>query len=211
LVTPASIAIQPANDLLFVSDIAVPYAVRVFANVSTAGFNGNLPPIRTITSADIQSPIGINFGAGDTLYVANSVGIPRVSVFANASSANGPTAATRVITSTGAFTGLFDVFVDGSDRLFVVDSSDDQIHVFNNASTLNGNVSPSVTLTIPGAGTLSAIAVDAAGTGYVVDFALHAVYSYDNIATRNGTIPPDRTLQGANTQLLGPIRVFLLE
>jgi hypothetical protein len=56
---------------------------------------------------------------------------------------------------------------------------------------------------------LTAIAVDANGVGYIVDNTLNAVYSYDNIATRNGTIAPDRTLQGAATQLNGPIRVFL--
>lgn len=207
--TPASIAIQSTNDLLFVSDLGA-NAVFVFGGASTPGFNGNLAPLRTITSADIQSPIGINFGANDTLYVANSAGVPRVAVFANASSLNGAVAATRVITS-AAFTGLFDVFVDASDRMYVVDVVDDQVHVFNNASTLNGNVAPAVTLTVPGAGNLTAVAVDSEGTGYLVDNTLNAVYSYDDIATRNGTIAPDRTLQGANTQLNGPIRVYLLE
>ena len=95
--------------------------------------------------------------------------------------------------------------------MFVVDAGDDQIHVFNDASTLNGPVQPSVTLTVPGAGTLTAVAVDAAGIGYIVDNTLNAVYSYDNIATRNGSIAPDRTLKGVNTQLNRPIRVFLVQ
>jgi len=209
LVTPESVAIQAVNDLLFVSDVGA-NAVFVFSNASTPSFNGNLPPLRTITSADMSGPIGINLDGNDNLYVANSV-TDNVVVFANASSVNGPTPATRFIDS-AAFTDLFDVFIDESDRMYVVDFGDDQIHVFNNASTLNSAVaSPDVTLTVPGAGALTAIAVDSGGTGYVVDNTLSAVYSYDNIATRNGTIAPDRTLQGANTQLVGPIRVFLVE
>lgn len=204
---PASLAFRTTSDLLFVSDIGTD-AVQVFQGASTSGFNGNLAPIRTITSGNFTDPIGINFGAGDTLYVADSV-IPRVAVFDNASTLNGNVTATRTITS-AAFTALFDVFVDtANNRMFVVDFGDDQIHVFNNASTRNGNIAPDVTLTVPGAGQLTAIAVDANGVGYIVDNTLNAVYSYDNIATRNGTIAPDRTLQGAATQLNGPIRVFL--
>ncbi|HOA72532.1 MAG TPA: PKD domain-containing protein [Phycisphaerae bacterium] len=209
LVVPATLAIRPESELLFVGDLTA-NSIFVFGGVSTNAFNGNLAPLRTITSPDLQGPIGINFGANDTLYVANSAGVPRVSVFANASTLNGNVAATRVITST-VFNGLFDVFVDANDRMYVVDVIDDQVHVFNNASTLNGNVAPSVTLTIPGAGQLTAIAVDRQGVGYVVDNTLNAVYSYDNIASRNGTVTPDRVLQGANTQLTNPIRVFLLE
>ena len=45
----------------------------------------------------------------------------------------------------------------------------------------------------------------------VEDVALNALYSYDDIATRNGTFAPDRTLTGANTQLVGPLRVYLTE
>jgi hypothetical protein len=82
--------------------------------------------------------------------------------------------------------------------------------VFENASTRNGNIMPDVSLTVSGAGTLTAVAVDSNGVGYIVDSLANAVYSYDNIAARNGTFAPDRTLKGASTQLNKPIRVFLL-
>ena len=74
-------------------------------------------------------------------------------------------------------------------------------------------MAPDVSLTVAGATTLTAIAVDSANNGYIVDneAGTGAVYGYDNIATRNGVLPPDRTLTGGNTQLDGPIRVFLLE
>jgi sugar lactone lactonase YvrE len=209
LTTPASLAVKTASDLLFVSDLT-PARILVFASVSTSGFNGNMAPLRTITSPDVVSPIGINFGAGDTLYVANGGATRTIAVFDNASTLNGTVAATRVISS-ASFVGLFDVYVDAAnDRMFVVDNGGRKIHVFENASTRNGAVMPDVTLTVSGAGSLTAIAVDSKGVGYIVDETGNAVYSYDNIATRNGTIAPDRTLKGTNTQLSSPIRVFLL-
>ncbi|NLG41867.1 MAG: hypothetical protein GX547_01365 [Phycisphaerae bacterium] len=211
LLVPVSLAINTANDLLFAAEANVGI-VHVFANASTNAFNGNLAPTRQIISADMVSPRGINFGANDELYVANT-GNNTVAVFANASNLNGVVAATRVIRS-AAFFNLFDVYVDQNDTMYVVNSGGaipNQINIFANASTLNGVVTPDVTLAVVGATSLTAIAVDSANNGYIVDFAANAVYGYDNIATRNGAIPPDRTLFGANTLLSGPLRVFLQE
>jgi len=92
-----------------------------------------------------------------------------------------------------------------------VNSGNAQVLVFNNASTLNGARTPDSVLTITGGGVISAIAVDSNGVGYVVGNSTNSVFAFDNIATRNGTFAPDRTLTGANTQLSGPIRVFLVE
>jgi hypothetical protein len=212
LAGPTTLAVQTAADLLFVGNITVD-AIRVYAGASTAGFNGNLAPTRSILSAALNNPFGINFGASDNLYVANNGGND-VLVFANASNLNGTVMPTRIITS-AAFSNLFDVFVDTGDRLYVVNgvggATPNRINIFNNASTRNGAVMPDITLIVAGAVALTAVAVDNNGVGYIVDNGNNAVYSYNNIATRNGTLPPDRTIQGGNTQLLGPIRVFLRE
>lgn len=206
---PASLAIRGSSDLLFVADYNTA-RILVFAAASTSGFNGNLAPIRVFTSTDMTGPIGINFGAGDTLYVANFLD-KKVAVFDNASTLNGAVAASRVISST-AFSFLYDVFIDvANDRMFLVDLDHSQIHVLGNASTRNGAVMPDVILTIPGAMQLNRVAVDSKGVGYITDFLKSTIYSYDNIATRNGTIAPDRTLQGSNTQLSRPDGMFLLE
>lgn len=204
---PTSLAANTVNDLAFVADNGTDQ-IYVYANASTNAFNGNLAPTRTIASVDINDPFGINFGGNDVLYVANN-GNNTVAAFANASNLNGNVNATRIIQS-GFFTNLFDVFIDDSDTMFVVDANG-SIFTFNNASTLNGNVNPDFTLTVPPAVGLTAIAVDSGGTGYIVDSVNDAVYSYDNIATLNGAVNPTRTLQGANTQLNAPIRVFLIE
>ncbi len=212
LVHPTASAIDTVRDLLFVSEEAGG-TIHVYAGASTAAFNGNVAPTRTITSPDMGGPFGINFGANDELYVANNIKND-VTVFANAGNLNGTVNATRIITST-AFANLFDIFVDHNDTMYVVNANaptnGNRINIFANASTRNGAVMPDVTLVVPGAVQLTAVTVDSAGNGYVVDRNGNAVYGYDNIATRNGTIPPDRTLTGANTLLNRPTRVFLHE
>jgi len=208
---PTSLVVDTGNDLVFVADIGATDRVLVFGPASTSAFNGNLAPIRTIettTTGELNDPFGINLGGNGDLYVANN-GNDTVAVFANAANLNGDVTATRVVQST-SFNNLFDVFIDGNDTMFVVDANG-FIFTFNDASSLNGNVDPDFSLEVPPAGNLTAIAVDSTGTGYIVDNANDAVFSYDNIATRNGAINPDRTIQGANTQLDGPIRVFLTE
>ncbi len=207
LTQPVSLAINTTSDLLFVANNGTA-GINVYANASTAALNGNLAPTRQIKSAALVNPRGVNFGADDELYVADFGG-NQILVFANAGNLNGTVMPTRTLTSPG-FVQLFDVYVDSADRLYAV-TTGGNVHVFEDASSLNGAVTPSVTLTVPGAVTLTAIAVDAAGTGYIVDAGANAVFAYDDIATLNGTLAPDRTIQGGQTQLNQPIRVFLVE
>jgi hypothetical protein len=210
---PATLAISTTNDLLFVGNVTS-NRIQVYAGASTVAFNGNYAPIRTINSPDmVGGPYGINFGASDTLYVA-SHGNSHVLAFANASTAGGTVNATRIIGSAAFNANIFDVYVDSSDRMYVVNSTGgatpNRINIFNNASSLNGlAIAPDIILVVQGAVSLTAIAVDADGVGYIVDAGANAVYQYDNIATRNGTFPPDRTISGGLTQLNTPIRVFL--
>lgn len=219
---PTTLAIHPSNDLIFVANNIAPYDINVFTGASTAAFNGNLAPARTIKSAALNFPFGINMGvstaanpaAADDLYVANNT-TSQILVFANASTRNGTITPDRVLTNP-AFAGLFDCFVDIGDRLYVVNGAGggNRIHVINDASTRNGAVTIDSTLTVTGAVDLTAIAVDQNQTGYVVDRSAPgggAVYAYDTINTRNGTFSPDRTITGASTQFNGPIRVFLVE
>jgi hypothetical protein len=214
LAGPVSLAVDTTNDLVFVANIAPANNILVYANASTATFNGNLAPTRTIattTSADINNIRGINLDGSDNLYVAN-FGAGNVLVFANASALNGDLTPTRIIGSPDfAGAAIWDVYVDSADRMYVVDQAG-RILTFNNASTLNGTVSANFILTVSVAGAApTAIAVGPNGTGYIVDTANDAIYSYDSIATLNGTLAPDRTIQGAQTQLDTPIRVYFLD
>ena len=184
----------------------------MYGDASRSSFNGNLAPLRTIattTTGELINPLGINFGANDDLYVADA-GVNNILVFANASNLNGDVSPTRIITCT-EFGAIFDVFIDSEDKMYVVDSLDDEVYIFDDASSLNGAQVPDFILTITGAGLLSAIAVDSEGTGYVVDATAMAIYSYDEIGTINGAFTPDRTIQGPQTLLNTPLRVFLEE
>jgi sugar lactone lactonase YvrE len=211
---PVTIAISTANDLAFVANNAGTFDINVFAGASTAGFLGNLAPTRTIKSAALNHPFGINFGANDQLYVANNAA-SNIVVFNNASTRNGVITPDRTLTN-AAFAGLFDCFVDAGDRLYVVNGAagGNKIHVINAASTKNGAVTIDSTLTVTGAVSLTAIAVDKNQTGYIVDNGAvggGAIYAYDTINTKNGAFAPSRSITGATTQLAGPIRVFLVE
>jgi hypothetical protein len=223
LALPTTLAISPTNDLLFVANNVAPFDINVYTGASTTGFNGNLAPARTIKSAALNLPFGINMGvstagnaaASDDLYVANN-GTSQILVFANASTRNGVITPDRTLTN-AAFAGLFDCFVDSGDRLYVVNGAGgggNRIHVINNASTRNGAVTIDSTLTVTGAVDLTAIAVDRNQTGYVVDRSAPgggAVYAYDTINTKNGAFAPNRSITGASTQFDNPIRVFLVE
>ena len=206
---PASLAYNAAADLLFVANFTGDQ-ILVFEATTETTFNGNIAPIRTVfTPVTLDNPTGINFGANDDLYVANSVA-NNVLVYANASNLNGNVAPTRTVTSP-AFTSVFDVFVDANDNLYVLNTTG-TVAIFRNAATLNGPRAPDFTLTLqPPVGVLTAIVVDSNDTGYIVDSTLNAVYTYFNVSTRNGTFAPDALIQGASTQLTQPIRLFLLE
>ncbi len=203
---PASLVVNTAASLVLVANVNGDN-ITVYSTAGT--FNGNLAPIRTFFTAGVlDNPTGINFGANDDLYVASPVS-NNVLVYANASNLNGAVMPTRIITS-AAFTNVFDVFVDGDDNLFAVNPGG-TVLVFNNAAGLNGNQTPDSTLTVNGANLLSAIVVDVNDVGYIVDNGVNAVFCYNNVSQRNGAFNPDRTIQGAQTQLIDPIRAFLLE
>ncbi len=208
LVNTFGIAFDKGKNLLYVANGPATNNIVVFDNATTA--NGNVAPIRTITSAgNLNAPIGIFLDKNDNLYVANS-GAKNVLVFGSVSTLNGNNAPSRIINS-ASFTGAVnDVFVDKNDNLFVVNPAI-QVLVFNNASTRNGTIAPDVTLTVSGATLVQGVTVSSTGTGFITDRTKNAVYSYNNIATRNGTLVPDRTISGPQTQLNNPFGLFLLE
>jgi hypothetical protein len=210
LAFPDSLALSASTDVLFVAERGV-NQIYAYNSGSTATLNGNIPPSRTITGASLGVPHGICLDGSDNLYVGNN-GANNIAVFAGASALNGAVPASRVLTAPAVFANIEDVRVDGSDNLFVVCGAPvNTVNVITSASTRNGVVAPSVTLTVAGAVNITSIDVDSAGRGYICDRGANSVYSYDNIATRNGALAPDRTLAGASTQLIAPWRLHVEE
>ncbi len=213
LVNPTSIALESTSDRVFVAD-RVANDIKVYEGASEGSFNGNLPPtrlIRTTTSGDLNQPFGVNLDSAGNLYVANS-GAANVLMFDSAGGLNGDVAPTRILNSPD-FAGalIYDVFVDLDDRLYVLDGAG-RVLMFNGAASLNGMAPADVILTVNAGGPLLAsIIVDREQIGYVVDAGSDAIYSFDAIHTRNGLVAPDRTIQGPNTQMNQPMRMFLME
>lgn len=207
-----SMAMDRSSDLLFVSQ-ELTDDILVFADVSTADFDGNVAPVRHIMSEamTMDGPLGIDLGANGDLYVANNVA-RNVIVFADAASLDGRVTPTRTITITpfNSTTGINDVVVDDDDHLFVA-TSIGVVYIFDNASTLDGEVSPDRILTVDPAGSLTSIVVDSLGNGYLSVNGNH-VYTYESIATRDGTLPPYHMLVGSETRLFPHVGgLFLLE
>ena len=176
--------------------------------------SGTAPVSRTVGGAatNMNSPVGIQVDMpNNRLYVANS-GANSILVFDNATTANGNITPSRTIA--GAATTLLDpefIFLDrANDRLYVANNGNDAILVFDNASTANGDITPSRAITPP-AGSFQGVYVDTTRDKlYVVDAGFgNAILVFDNASTANGNITPSRTIAGPATTLLGPQNVFV--
>lgn len=210
----AALSWDESTDYLFVSNITlVPGSngsIAVFGAASNPLSRGNLAPLHRITSPNINGPVALAQAKAGDLYVGNN-GAANIAVFARAANVNGTVAADRMISSPAfAGTTLLDVFVNSADQLFVT-STGNRVYVFNNASTRNGAVMPDSVLTVSGATSVRAVAVDKNGVGYVSDDVRQAIYQFDGLAGRNGTFAPDRTIMGSNTQLNRPGDLFIRE
>jgi 6-phosphogluconolactonase (cycloisomerase 2 family) len=210
---PYSVWYDAGSDSLYVPNCGND-SVLVFNDAST--INGNVVPSRIISGAGttLSCPITLWYDAtSDQLYVSNYNG-PSVTVFSDASTANGNVAPARTIAgSNTTFSGPFPMWLDySSNQLYVGDYSSSSILVFNNASTADGNIAPS--RIISGASTtLSepwAIWLDSANNRlYIMDPGAVSVLVFNSASTINGDVAPDRTIAGSNTGFSYPTGLWL--
>lgn len=208
LLVPASMAYDAANDLLFVGE-ADPPAIHVFATVSAPAFSGNVAPARSIDMASfsVMTPVSLFLADSGELYVTDDVA-NQILVFANAASISGVLPADRNILSP-SFSDISSAVVTSDNQLLVTDRNTGVVLKFDNASSLNGLAAPAETLNVPNADELAGIVLGQLGHGLIVDQSANAIYDYEDVATTAGTVMPDRILQGNNTQLASPSRVYL--
>ena len=145
---PDGIWYDSSSDRLYISNQSN-NSITVYNNAST--INGDIAPARTITGANtgLNSPVGLWYDpSSDELYVAN-YGNSSITVYNNASVANGNIAPARTITGTNTgLNGPIGLWYDpSSDELYVANYNNNSITVYNNASVANGNIAPSRTLT----------------------------------------------------------------
>ncbi len=210
---PTGMWLDTANDRLYIANF-IGSSVLVFNNAST--INGNVAPDRTISGANttFQNPIDVWVDtARDILYVYDKSALS-VLAFDNASTVNGNTTPSRTISgsNTGfSFPGAI-WYDSSSDRLYLSDQIVPAIYVFNNASTINGNIAPD--RTIAGSNTTIKYALglwlDAANDRlYVSDTGAHQVLVFNSASTINGDVAPSRIIAGANTAFDGPAGLWL--
>ncbi|MDH3311011.1 MAG: beta-propeller fold lactonase family protein [Gammaproteobacteria bacterium] len=178
--------------------------------------SGNVPPNRTVTGGNtlFNGPRGIAVDmARHQLYVANHGG-NNILVFNNVRTLTGNIAPGRTIagaatTLSGPSALFFDIF---SDRLYVANTTDNSILVFENASTTAGNVIPSrtlkgmtTTLNAP-----SGVFVDITRNklyvinGGTIGTGANSILVFDNAATVAGNTAPAHTISGGSTTLNSP-------
>jgi 6-phosphogluconolactonase (cycloisomerase 2 family) len=206
---PISISLDRSRDVLYVLNNGTGRnSILAFADTSTAAFDGNVAPVRKITSASLMNPSGSFMDDADNLYVADFIA-GNIQVFAKISTLNGTFPASRTLTGP-ALTNVVDVFIDRNDNLFAV-ITNGLVSVIKFGSSQDGNITPNNSFFVQGSKGARGIAVDAGDRGYVTDPKNAAVYVIENVSTRNETLTANGTIQGASTQLNTPQQLFLLE
>ncbi len=208
LSSPKRLSIAPNRDVLFVADNRIDVTL-VWDGPSDAGFSGAVAPNRFLDPG-FSSFLAIDLAraSDDQLYVLlDRVG--SILVFPNASSGFGTSWNRAISYADPGFWFATGLFVDGNDRLYVSNANLGTIYVFDNVSSLSGIVTPDRTITL--SGFPEDVAVDSANRGYASDRNNNRIYSFDNIHQANGAVTPDRTIEGANTLLMKPRRLFIVE
>jgi hypothetical protein len=213
--SPSFMTLDAAADRLYVANTG-DLSVVIFDGVSTKTGTVNLAPTRFIAGpkSGLLQPTDVALDKGrDMLYVADDIDI---FVFNSASSATttGDVAFSRDISPGFAVSAIF---IDAANnRLFVADQAADAVAIFDNASTLNGTVTP--TRVLQGAATHlavpSGVTVDGAGRLIVTNVGNGTtipptITIYANAATANGNQAPVAEITGSNTGMVTPDQIVV--
>lgn len=199
-----SLFLDQTNNRLYVGDDVV--GVRVFNNAAT--INGATASDRLI-SGDFGTTFQIHGVAVDAakniLYVSDDTLMPsgshQISVFDSASTVNGSVTPNRTITPTVSSTAqnVGGIFLDAvNDRLYVAGGSvNTLIMEFDNASTANGTIAPTRTLTMPAV--IANVVVDTANNR-LYGISPNAIYIVNNASAASGTVIATSVLTPAGGQ-----------
>lgn len=198
---PGACALDGNADLIYLMDsgsIAGGSSILVFGPASTA--LGNIAPSRVILLPYFAVSIALD-ATNNRLFVADSTNNV-IDVYDFASTLNGAVTPSRTIGGPQTqLTQVGPIALDPSGHLIVVspfNGSSPTVRVFNNAATLNGDVTPSAAFS-PSVTGITQIAVTSAGDLYAVD-AFH-IMAFSNVFSASGTVAPVRIIAGSNTQL----------
>jgi DNA-binding beta-propeller fold protein YncE len=171
-----------------------------------------VPPVRRLMGVGTQlsRPVSVVLDSGhDQLYVANG-GSNSVEVFGAASTIDGATAPLRILSGSATkITAISAIWLDTTnDRLWVADPIAGALLVFNNASTINGNVPPNRYIT--GSNTqLVAPQSLLFINGKLLVGCTSSIVRFDNSDSIDGNIAPTALIQGSSTLLSRPQQMQL--
>jgi len=202
---PRGIAVDMARNQVYVANF-LGNSILAFNNARTV--SGDVAPDRSISNTVTPiSPVGLFIDPiSDRLYVTSG---NSVLVYDNASGLSGANITpnrtlTGVSTTLNAPTGIF---VDTTRNLLYVANAGvtNQVLVFNNAATANGNIPPDRT-----------ISITSASAGLFVDVMADRLYVasgnsiriYDDASTAD-SVSPDRTISGGGSMLNQPRDIFV--
>ncbi len=222
--SPVAFAYQASSDVLYVGGPAMLGGLIVFADVSGATFNGEVAPARSFGPSDrvpyaatgtiAMSVDALALDESGSLFVSDTSGdnVNRSRVlFYDAPATLDGVAEPDAVFSSVSWQRIEDMTIDAAGTLYVVDSSD-TVFVFDNADQLVGEVQPTRTITIGlNMVSLTGVTLSPAGLGYLADDSNHAIYTLDDMAVQDGSLEPARALEGFETRLRNPRKMFLLQ
>jgi hypothetical protein len=172
-----------------------------------ADMAGNVSPQSKIPTT-VPGPVSLAIDTSHDRLAGASVQSLSFLVIDNASTTLGPV---RMISGPDTtIQGAVAIAIDGAtDLIYVVDSeaSGPKILVFGPASTINGDVAPLRTITIPNAsgGSNHGLMLDSMSNRlFLADTFASTISVFDNASTLNGTVVPNRVISGPATQLNFP-------
>ena len=172
----------------------------------------SVPPRRFLTGIGTQlnRPVGVHHdSAHDQLYVANA-GSNSVLIFGNASTIEGATAPLRSLSGSATKISSISAIVlePTTDRLWVADPVANALLVFNNASTLNGNVPPNRYILGTNTKLLAPQSLLFINKQLFVG-CTSAILRFDASDSIDGNVAPTAVIQGSATLLSRPQQMVL--
>lgn len=209
LLQPGALTYEAASRRMYVPN-GGDSSILVFDNVREA--SENVPPTRILfgLGTQLSRPVHVQLDpARDLLYVANG-GTSSVTVYANASTIQGGVAPVRTLAGSSTQIGAISfLWLDiENDRLWVADPVSSSLLVFNQISTLNGNVPP--TRVISGSNTRLASPQALLLVGKRLYVACtSAILRFEDADAITGNVAPTASITGPATILSRPQQMAL--